>query len=121
MGTGRSLRLLVEGGSPPARDSDPIGGAIGERAGQFFPTSADGIDVQSGDLGQETVATMPDLDGLDGGEPSPLLLVEPAHKRFHVMVYGFVRMGVGTLARGPLTSMDFPPIHGSNSRDGVWK
>jgi hypothetical protein len=88
-----------------------------ERGRQFFPSPADGIDVQAREPGDEPVPAVPEPGTLDGGVPAPLLLIEPADQEVHLLVDLLV--GVGSLAEavGAPAVMDFLLRHGLTLRD----
>jgi hypothetical protein len=88
-----------------------------ERGRQFFPAPADGIDMQSRELGDEPVSTMPELGTLDGGIPAPLLFIEPTEQEIHLRVDLLVRMMIQAEAVGALARMDFLLGHRLTLRD----
>src|SRR5258707_1682187 len=61
---------------------------------------------------------MPEPGTLDGGVPSPLLLIEPTEQEVHLLVDFLVRMGFLAKAVGALAVMDFLLRHGLTLRDG---
>ena len=107
---------FFRGRAVPRREADPLGGAIVQRGGEFFPAPADGIDVQSGDQGDEPIPAMPDLGRLDGGVPAALLLIEPTEQQGHLPVDLLVGMIPRVEAVGTLALMDIPLGHGLTLR-----
>jgi hypothetical protein len=45
---------------------------------EFLTAASDGIDVEAGNLGEQGVAAVADLLGLQGGQPAALLFVQAA-------------------------------------------
>jgi hypothetical protein len=90
-----------------------------ERGRQFFPSSADRIDVQAREPGDEPVPAVPKPGTLDSGVPAPLLLIEPTEQEVHLLVDFLVGMGFLAKAIGALALMDFLLRHGLTLRDGL--
>jgi hypothetical protein len=88
-----------------------------QRGRQFFPSPADGIDVQARDPGDEPIPTVPELGTLDGGVPTSLLLIEPTEQEIHLPVDLLVGMMIQAQAVGALALMDFLLGHGPTLRD----
>src|SRR5512135_3693683 len=88
-----------------------------QRGRQFFPSPADGIDVQAREPGDEPIPTVPELGTLDGGVPASLLLIEPTEQEVHLPVDLLVGMMIQAEAVGALALMDFPLGHGPTLRD----
>jgi hypothetical protein len=69
---------------------------------EFLAAAADGIDVQASDARDQSVATVAEFVGLQGGQPASLLLVQAAHQQIELVVDlagGMLPAGaVGTLA-----------------------
>src|SRR5581483_9150615 len=83
--------------------ADALGGPSTQVVVAFRAAAADGIDVQAGDAGEQRIAAVPDLLGLQGGEPASLLFIEAAQEQVHVPMEGVVgvlgiRSALGTLA-----------------------
>ena len=85
-------------GGGPARAglADAAGGPVGEVGVEFLPAAADGIDVQADDEGNQGVAAVAELLGLQGGDPAPLLLVQAAEEQVHLAM----QFPVGMVATG---------------------
>src|SRR5262249_45403056 len=83
-----------------------------QRVGQLLPSPADGIDVQSGDLGEEAIAAMADPGRFDGGVPAALLLVEAADQEVHPAMDRLVGMRFGVGTGGALAQIDVTLGHG---------
>ena len=90
-----------------------------QRGRQFFPSPADGIDVQAREPGDEPIPTVPELGTLDGGVPASLLLIEPTEQEIHLPVDLLVGMMIQAEAVGALALMDFLLRHGLTLRDSV--
>src|SRR5512135_393715 len=88
-----------------------------QRGRQFFPSPADGIDVQAREPGDEPIPTVPELGTLDGGVPASLLLIEPTEQEIHLPVDLLVGMMIQAEAVGALALMDFLLGHGPTLRD----
>ena len=114
-GTTAGTFFRARGG--PARESDPIGGAISERSRQLFPAPADGIDVQTGEPGNEPVPAVPEPGTLDSGVPAPLLLIETTEQQIHLLVDLLVGVVFLPEAIGALAVMDVLLRHGLTLRD----
>jgi len=61
--------------APGPRHAHPIGGARGERSGQFPSSSLNRVRIQSGHLRDQLVSPVPETVGLDGSIPPPLLFI----------------------------------------------
>jgi hypothetical protein len=90
-----------------------VGGPPAQVVVEFFTSAADGIDVQAGDEGQQRIAAVSDLLGLQGGEPASLLLVEAAQEQVHVPMEGLVGVVRASDAIGALAD-----VNGEISHDG---
>ena len=90
-----------------------------QRGRQFFPSPADGIDVQAGEPGDEPIPPVPEPGTLDGGVPAPLLLVEPTEQEVHLLVDFLVGMAFLAKAIGARAVMNFLLGHGLTLRDGL--
>src|SRR5512135_3414640 len=88
-----------------------------QRGRQFFPSPADGIDVQAREPGDEPISTVPELGTLDGGVPASLLLIEPTEQEIHLPVDLLVGMMIQVEAVGALAVMDFLLGHRLTLRD----
>ena len=106
------MGLFFEGGSAAAGEAYPVGRAVVQRGGQFFPAPADGVDVQAGDAGDGPVAAVAELGTLDGGIPAALLLVESAHQEIDPAVGILIGMRLGVGTRGALALVDVTLRHG---------
>ena len=73
---------------------------------QFLTTTADGLLVQSHDLGDKTDPAMTVTLGFDRRIPTPLLLVQTTGQHVDLMVQFSVRMVLPTLTSGALTLMN---------------
>ena len=88
-----------------------------KRGRQFFPSPADGIDVQAGEPGDEPIPALPEPGTLDGGVPASLLLIEPTEQQVHLLVDFLVGMVFLAEALGANAFMDFLLRHGLTLRD----
>jgi hypothetical protein len=76
--------------------------------------------MEAGDEGEQGVAAVADLLGLQGGEPAPLLLIEAAHHEVHLVVQLPVAVLVAGLAVGALTRMNRDVRHdGTSAAEGL--
>jgi hypothetical protein len=82
----RSGDLFFYRGAARAGFADAVGGPAGQVGVEFLASAADGINVEANDLGEEDVAAVTDLLGLQGSEPAALLLVEAAEEQVHLPV-----------------------------------
>ena len=80
------MGLSFDGGAAAAGEAYPVGGAVVQRGGEFFPAPADGVDVQARDPGDGPIPAVTELGRLDGGVPAALLLIEPAEQQVHLPV-----------------------------------
>lgn len=62
---------------------------------EFLSSASDRIDVESGDQGEENVAAVSDLLGLQSSEPASLLFIEATHQEIDVVM---MLAGVGVVA-----------------------
>src|SRR3954471_18243535 len=106
------MELFFEGGSAAAGEAYPVGRAVVQRGGQFFPAPADGVDVQAGDAGDEPVPAVAELGRLDSGVPAALLLIEPTEQQVHLPVEFPVGVCLRGETLGALALMDFLLRHG---------
>lgn len=74
----RRVGPLYDGGTPAAREADPIGWPRDKRCVQFLPTAPNRLLGEAGDPAQEGVAAPAHSIGLPPDKPAPLLLVEAA-------------------------------------------
>jgi hypothetical protein len=101
----------------PARAglADAVGGPVAEVGVEFFAAAADGIDVQAGDGGQQGVAAVTGLAGLQSGQPAALLLVEATHQEVEVVVVLAVGVILPAPTGGALAQMDRAVVHDKSS------
>jgi hypothetical protein len=72
---------------------------------EFFAATADRIGMEAGDLGQEFVAAVSDLDGLQSRQPAALLFIEAAEDEVDAMMTLAVGMVLAGRASRALTLM----------------
>jgi hypothetical protein len=82
-----------------------------------LPASADGIDVQAREPGDEPIPAVPEPGRFDGGVPAPLLLIEPAEQQIHLLVDRLIGMVFLAEAVGTLAVIDFLLRHRFSLRD----
>jgi len=58
------------------RRAHPIGGALGERRGQFLSSSRNRVRIQPGHSRNQWVTPVPEAGGLHGGRPPPLRFIQ---------------------------------------------
>jgi hypothetical protein len=99
--------LLFFGGWPPAtRQSHTVGGPILQLGVEFSSASTDSVHVHTCDLGHQSRTAMPQILGLQGHVPSPLLLIQATEQQVHLVVQFLVWMIVRLLAIRTLALMD---------------
>src|SRR5262249_41045283 len=94
---------------------DAVGGPTVEVGIEFLAAAADGIDVQAGDGGQQSVAAVAGFLGFQGGQPASLLLIEATHQEIDLVVELSVGMALPASARGTLALMDRTVGHDQSS------
>jgi hypothetical protein len=82
---------------------------------EFLAATADRIDVQAGDEGEQRVAAVAGLLGLQGGEPPALLLVQAAHQEVDLVVTSLVGVILPALATGARTRANRAVGHDGSS------
>jgi hypothetical protein len=82
---------------------------------QFLAAASDGIDVQTGDEGEQGIATIAGFLGLQGSKPAALLLVQAAHEKVDLVVQLPVGMILSSLAVRTGTRMNHGVRHDESS------
>jgi hypothetical protein len=73
---------------------------------KLLAATADGIDVQAGDLGQQGVSAVAGLLELQGGQPAALLFIEAAQEEVDLVVVLAFRVLLPTAAGGAFAQVN---------------
>jgi len=86
--------------------ADAVGRIVGQCGIQFFSAAPNGLFIQARNLGQQTVAAMPDALGFQRYEPAALILVQAAEQHEHLVVQITFRVISALLTQRALTNGD---------------